>query len=79
VVESVPNFSGSAAGAFTIASSIGGAIVPLSTFPLYDNIGFGWGNTVIGGMDIVVSIAAATMYIVSRYMGERWNLVVILE
>jgi hypothetical protein len=79
IVESVPNFSGSAGGAFTVASSIGGSVIPLSTFPLYDAIGFGWGNTVIGVVDVLVSIMAVTMYIASRYLGENWSLLVILE
>ncbi|UQC91065.1 uncharacterized protein CLUP02_16599 [Colletotrichum lupini] len=71
VVESVPGFSGSAGAAFTVASSIGGSIIPLSTFPIYEKVGYGWGNTIIAGIEILLCAASMTMYLWTRKAGAQ--------
>ncbi|KAB5584718.1 major facilitator superfamily domain-containing protein [Coniochaeta sp. 2T2.1] len=78
LVEAVPNFSASALAAHTVASSIGGAFVPLSTFPLYRAIGYGWGNTVIAGINLSACLIPLGMFAIARKRGSKWSMVVSL-
>ena len=78
LVEAVPNFSASALAAFTVASSVGGAILPLATFSLYDSIGYGWGNTVIGMINVALCVIPLYLYIAARKLGEGWKIEVTL-
>lgn len=62
-----------------MASSIGGALIPLSTFPLYDNIGQGWGNTIIALVNLLLILIPLTMYTVSRRLGDEQTLAACLD
>lgn len=79
LVEAVKDYTASALAAFTVASSVGGAVVPLSTFPLYDGVGYGWGNTVIAAVNLSLSFIPLAMYMASRKLGGRWEREVTLE
>jgi len=54
-----------------VASSVGGAIVPFSTFPLLDAISYGWGNTLIAAVNLSLSLIPILMYFASRRSGEE--------
>ncbi|CAJ2504497.1 Uu.00g118910.m01.CDS01 [Anthostomella pinea] len=72
MIEVTPDYSASALAAHTVASSIGGAVIPLATFPLYDGVGYGWGNSVIAlVMSSLMSIPIC-MYLLAR-SGGRWR------
>jgi MFS family permease len=75
LVETVPDFPASALAAHTIASSIGGSILPLATFPLYEAVGYGWGNTVIAFANVGMCLIIILMYLVlaARMYGEGWD------
>lgn len=79
LVEVVHTYTASALAAFTVASSIGGALIPLSTFPLYDSIGHGWGNTTIALVNLLLILIPLTMYTVSRRLGDDQTLAVYLD
>jgi hypothetical protein len=72
LVEAVPNYAASALAAHTIFSSLGGAIIPIGTFPLYDRVGYGWGNSVIAFVNLGLCAVPLTMYIVSSRLGTDW-------
>lgn len=74
LVEAVPNYTASALAAHTVASSIGGALIPLSTFSLYDRLGYGWGNTTLAIANFALCFIPLLMYIGSRKTGGRWIL-----
>jgi len=72
LVEAVPYYTASAPAAHTIFSSIGGAFIPISTFPLYDKIGYGWGNCVIAFINLFLCIIPLGLYAVSKKHGNEW-------
>lgn len=48
LVDTFGKYSASALAASKVLQSIVGAFLPLAGKPLYDNLGFGWGNSVLG-------------------------------
>lgn len=72
LVEAVPNYTASALAAHTIFSSIGGAFIPIGTFPLYDKLGYGWGNSLIAFINLSLCIIPLAMYIMSISLGNEW-------
>ncbi|KAF2647977.1 MFS general substrate transporter [Lophiostoma macrostomum CBS 122681] len=72
LMQAVPDYTASALAAHTIFSSIGGAFIPIGTFPLYDRIGYGWGNSVIAFTNLILCVIPFGMYLASRKRGEEW-------
>ncbi|KAF2727239.1 MFS general substrate transporter [Polyplosphaeria fusca] len=72
LVEAVPKFTASALAAHTIFSSLGGSFIPIGTFPLYDRVGYGWGNSVIAFINLGLWIVPLIMYIISLGLGNEW-------
>lgn len=48
LVEAFGKYSASALAASKVLQSVVGAFLPLAGRPLYDNLGYGWGNSVLG-------------------------------
>jgi hypothetical protein len=48
LVHTYGRYSASAIAASKVLQSIGGAVLPLAGNPLYDHLGLGWGNSVVG-------------------------------
>ena len=69
MIDSFDEFSASALAAVTMARSIGGAIVPLAGPLLYEQLGQGWGNSVIALVNLVCCVIPVLMYI----YGRRWR------
>ena len=69
MVDSFDEFSASALAAVTMARSIGGAVLPLLGPLLYEQLGQGWGNSVLAAVALVCSGIPVLMYI----FGERWR------
>ncbi|KAL4876595.1 CefM protein [Aspergillus karnatakaensis] len=55
LVDAFPTAAASALAAGALLRSIGGAVLPLAGVPMYDRLGLGWGNMLLGFM------AAATV------------------
>ncbi|TVY18200.1 Efflux pump rdc3 [Lachnellula arida] len=47
LIDAYPVYGASATGACTIIRSVCSALLPLCANPLYDNLGYGWGNSVL--------------------------------
>jgi hypothetical protein len=47
LVNSASDHAASALAACTLFASTGSAVIPVGTFPLYNDLGLGWGNSVI--------------------------------
>ena len=54
LVDSFTIYAASAVAANTITRSLVGAILPLAGRPLYQNLGLGWGNTVLAFIGLVM-------------------------
>ncbi|CAG8956468.1 hypothetical protein HYFRA_00003853 [Hymenoscyphus fraxineus] len=64
LVDAFPIYAASANGACTIIRSICATLLPLSANPLYENLGYGWGNSVLAFIALgLVPIA----FLVLRY------------
>jgi hypothetical protein len=48
LVHTYGRYSASAIAASKVLQSIGGAVLPLAGEPMYDRLGLGWGNSVLG-------------------------------
>lgn len=48
LIDTYTIYSASALAAVTVIRSIGGAVLPLAALPMYNSLGFGWGNSVLG-------------------------------
>ncbi|KAB5566943.1 major facilitator superfamily domain-containing protein [Coniochaeta sp. 2T2.1] len=74
LIKAVPNYSASALAAHTVASSIGGAFVPLGTFPLYEAVGYGWRNTVIAAANLALCLIPLGLFASARRQGSTWSM-----
>jgi hypothetical protein len=48
MIDAFPGYSASAIAAATTMRSIFGTFLPLAGPAMYDKLGFGWGNTILG-------------------------------
>lgn len=78
LIEAVPEYSASALAAHTVASSVGGSLIPLATFSIYEKIGYGWGNTAIAAVNLGLCLIPATMLLISRKAPEKWKSEVVI-
>ena len=67
MVDAYETFAASAIAASSVARSIAGALLTLAGIPMYDALGLGWGNSLLGFIAIALSGFPSVFY---RY-GER--------
>ncbi|KNG83886.1 MFS multidrug transporter [Aspergillus nomiae NRRL 13137] len=48
IVDSYPRYAASGIGAMTVTRSLFGALLPLAGPPMYEKLGYGWGNSLLG-------------------------------
>ncbi|CRK34197.1 hypothetical protein BN1708_019425, partial [Verticillium longisporum] len=54
LVDAFSVYAASALAANTVARSLAGAFLPLAGLPMYEALGIGWGNTVLGIISAVM-------------------------
>lgn len=54
LVDSFTIYAASALAANSVMRSIGGALLPLAGIPMYDKLGVGWGNSLLGFIAVVM-------------------------
>lgn len=69
VVDAFGLFSASAMTGVIVSRCLMGTFLPLTTAPLVDAFGYGWGFMVFGAM----SLALAPISVVVFRYGERWR------
>ncbi|KAH6877224.1 major facilitator superfamily domain-containing protein [Thelonectria olida] len=67
LVDAFETYAASALAANTIMRSVAGAVLPLCGLKMYDSLGVGWGNTLLGLVALVLIPGA---FMVQKY-GER--------
>lgn len=67
LVDAFTIHAASAIAANTVLRSVFGALLPLSGLSLYDKLGLGWGNTLLG----FISLIFIPVPVFFRYYGER--------
>ncbi len=61
-IDSFPNFAASGVAALTVSRSLFGAFLPLVGPTMYDALGLGWGNSVLGFIAIALIPAPLLIY-----------------
>ncbi|KAK8075544.1 hypothetical protein PG997_010207 [Apiospora hydei] len=69
LVDAFGLYAASAMAANTLVRSIAGAVLPLAGLPMYERLGIGWGNSLLGF--IALSLLPISLVII-RY-GEYWR------
>ncbi|CAG9988814.1 unnamed protein product [Clonostachys byssicola] len=67
LIDSYPHYAASGSAATTVVRSLIGALLPLSGLSLYESLGLGWGNSLLG----FVSLALIPIPLILYYFGER--------
>ncbi len=67
IIDSYPTFAASGVAAITVCRSLFGALLPLAGPPMYEALGYGWGNSLLG----FVTLALIPMpMLLSRFGGR---------
>ncbi|EUC38620.1 hypothetical protein COCCADRAFT_82483 [Bipolaris zeicola 26-R-13] len=67
LVDAFTQHAASVVAANTVLRSMFGAFLPLAGLPMYDSLGLGWGNSLLG----FIGVAFIPVPILFRYYGER--------
>jgi hypothetical protein len=67
LVDAFTIHAASAIAANTVLRSVFGAVLPLSGLSMYDALGLGWGNSLLG----FISLAFIPVPLLFKYYGER--------
>lgn len=66
VIDSYPRYAASAVAAITVCRSLFGALLPLAGPYMYESLGYGWGNSLLG----FVTLAMIPMPVIFFKFGE---------
>lgn len=74
LVDSFTVYAASALAANTVMRSIAGAVLPLAGLPMYDKLGMGWGNSLLGFV-AAAAIPAPWLFIkYGEYLRKRFEI-----
>ncbi|EAW08927.1 MFS transporter [Aspergillus clavatus NRRL 1] len=62
LIDCYPMYAASATAANSILRSLGGALLPLAGGPMFDSLGLGWGNSLLGFIGLVIVPAGFWLY-----------------
>ncbi|EEU37540.1 uncharacterized protein NECHADRAFT_97619 [Fusarium vanettenii 77-13-4] len=66
-IDSYPAYASSGSAAITLFRSLVGGLLPLSGLRIYDSLGLGWGNTVLG----LIAVSLIPVPVLLYFYGER--------
>ncbi|KAF2099939.1 membrane transporter [Rhizodiscina lignyota] len=72
IVDSFTRYAASAIAATTCLRSLVGAFLPFAGPPLFASLGLGWGNTLLGGIAIIMCPLPVLFYKYGRIVRERF-------
>ncbi|KAG7105227.1 MFS transporter prlG like protein [Verticillium longisporum] len=73
LVDAFSVYAASALAANTVARSLAGAFLPLAGLPMYEALGIGWGNTVLGIISAVMIPVAYAIIRYGQYLRQRFE------
>lgn len=71
VIDSYPRYAASGIAAITVTRSLFGALLPLAGPSMYRALGYGWGNTLLGFVALVLIPMPIIFYRFGRVLRER--------
>lgn len=69
MIDAYTKYAASAIAAGNILRSLSAALLPLVGLPMYNRLGYGWGNSLLA----FISLGLGGMFIVFRRYGEQWR------
>ncbi|KAF5534322.1 multidrug resistant protein [Fusarium mexicanum] len=73
MIDAFTAYAASALAATSVIRSIVGGFLPIAGLPLYSALGYGWGNSLLGFIAIVVSIAPLLFWRYGETLRKRYN------
>ncbi|KAF6816987.1 major facilitator superfamily transporter [Colletotrichum sojae] len=72
IIDAYPSFAASGLAAFTVFRSVVAAFLPMAGPPMYDALGLGWGNSLLGFIAVALVPVPALIY---KYGGRlrKWQ------
>ncbi|KAG7149614.1 MFS transporter cpaT like protein [Verticillium longisporum] len=75
IIDAFPEYAASALAAFTVFRSVVAAFLPLAGPKMYDALGLGWGNSLLGFVAIALIPVPALIYKYgARFRAQKLNL-----
>lgn len=72
LIDAFPAYAASAIASATFLRSLFGAFLPLAGPTMYEKLGFGWGNTVLGILAFLMIPIPLVLYRYAKLIRERW-------
>lgn len=69
MIDAYTKYAANAIAAGNILRSLSAALLPLVGVPLYNRLGYGWGNSLLA----FVSLGLGAMSLLFRKYGEEWR------
>ena len=72
MVEAFAQYAASALAATSVVRSIVGGILPIAGLPMYKAMGYGWGNSLLGFVALVLSVMPLVFYKYGETLRKRY-------
>uniref|UniRef100_A0A0D2XEJ4 Major facilitator superfamily (MFS) profile domain-containing protein n=1 Tax=Fusarium oxysporum (strain Fo5176) TaxID=660025 RepID=A0A0D2XEJ4_FUSOF len=73
MIDAFTTYAASALAATSVIRSIVGGCLPIAGLPLYSALGYGWGNSLLGFIAIVVSIAPLLFWRYGETLRKKYD------
>ena len=73
MIDAFPGYSASAVAAATTMRCIFGTFLPLAGPPMYEKLGLGIGNTILGTLAVLMIPIPVVFYRYGKKIRERWT------
>lgn len=74
LVDTFTIYAASALAANTVMRSIAGAVLPLAGLPMYDALGMGWGNSLLGFIALALVPAPWLFMKYGEYLRKTYDI-----
>ncbi|KAF2120723.1 major facilitator superfamily domain-containing protein [Lophiotrema nucula] len=72
LIDSFPQYAASAIAGMTFIRCLFGAVLPLAGPSMYESLGLGWGNSLLGFVAVAMIPGPALIYRYGGYIRKRW-------
>ena len=73
MVEAFTEYAASALAATSVVRSIVGGILPIAGLPMYNAMGYGWGNSLLGFVALALSAMPLVFYRYGEALRQRYR------
>jgi len=73
LLDAYPQYAASVTAALTVLRSIAGALLPLGGLDMYNALGYGWGNSLLGFIALALVPIPILFYVYGPTLRKRFN------